>query len=67
MPLLTGLRPDEIDKLDNRTLLLILIQNATEVRRSVDFNSQFTAVMVAIVALLEVVSKAYDLYHKFYP
>jgi hypothetical protein len=67
MSLLTGLRPDEIDKLDNRTLLLILIQNATEVRRSVDFNSRFTAAMVAGIAVLEFASKAYDLIHKIYP
>lgn len=62
MPLLTGLRPEDRDKLDNRTLLLILIENATEVRRSIDFYSRFTAVLVAGITLLEFLSRAYDLY-----
>lgn len=67
MPLLTGLRPEDRDKLDNRTLLLILIENATEVRRAIDFYSRFTAAMAAGITLMEFLSHAYDLYHKINP
>lgn len=67
MSLLTGLHPEDKDKLDNRTLLLILIENATEVRRNLDFYSRFTAAALAGITLLELMSKAYDFYHKLNP